>query len=72
MQDNRMPEIERKMTSLEEEREMLMRVNVETKSMLEAKEEVLMTKWKDVLFREAPQIDLVVPNVNVDANGKLR
>ena len=67
MQDNRMPEIERKMTSLEEEKEMLMRANAEMKSTLEAKEEVLMTKWKDVLLREAPKIDLVVPNANVDA-----
>jgi hypothetical protein len=52
MQDNRMLERERKVTSLEEGKEMLRKANVKTKSALEAKEEVILTEWKDVLLRD--------------------
>ena len=48
MQDNRMPEIERKMLSLEAEKEILMKAHAEIKSRIEGKEDVIMTRWKDV------------------------
>ena len=56
MQDNRMPEIERKMLSLEAEKEILVKANAEIKSTIEGKEDVIMTRWKDVLLKETPKI----------------
>ena len=51
----RMPKHERKMLHLEAEKEILMKANFEIKSTLEGKEDVIVTKWKDVLLREAPK-----------------
>ena len=51
-----MPEIERKMLSLEAEKEILVKANAEIKSTIEGKEDVIMTRWKDVLLKETPKI----------------
>ena len=56
MQDNRMPEIERKLLSLKAEKEILVKANAEIKSTIEGKEDVIMTRWKDVLLKETPKI----------------
>ena len=50
-----MPKIERKMLNLEVDKQVLTKENVEMKSTLEAKEDMIMTKRKDVLLREAPK-----------------
>lgn len=70
MQDNRIHEMERKMISFEEEKEMLIKANAEMKTTLEANEEVFMTKWKDALLRETPKMDGAMPVDNVDAKEK--
>ena len=44
MEDNRMLEIETKMFSIEAENEILMKTNVEIKSTLEGKEDVIMKR----------------------------
>ena len=43
-------------SSLEAEKEILMKANAEIKSTIEGKEDVIMTRWKDVHLKETPKI----------------
>ena len=52
---NQIHELDRKMLNLEAKKETLMKTNVEMKSTLDEKEDAIMTKWKDVVLREAPK-----------------
>ena len=47
-----MPELETKMTILEVEKGSLIKANIEMTSILKAKEDEIMTKWRDVFIKK--------------------